>query len=183
MLIEFIDTPVVRFNGNPACRMIQDRYYKLVASAALFLSVVFPDRNPLLNFGDACPRSGSCPNHPDGAHPFKGTAIDGDYPTLSGCNTTQYRVISKGPLDKIWMDDKLVISNFDWERTYIFWRVLSLGCPTLRIDTHQAIYDFMLPMIGRKYGMGEVQWFKKYVFADSSRVFNHKTHFHLRFEK
>jgi len=176
----FTDTPYARFNGNPACRNIHKTAYFILTKCAELLAFTYPGHQ-VINFGDACPLSGNCSGHPDGAHSGRhSAAIDMDYMTIEGANTTQSRKVSKGPLDIIWKDGKLV--NFDWKRNFIFWRLLYTVHPKIKIAVDTRIFDFVKKEVQRNYGVFEANCLAYYLQPDSRPEFNHDTHCHIRFQ-
>lgn len=178
--VRVVDTAHLRFNGRDECRMLRRRHYDLLVRAAALLATAFPGRNPVVNVGDACPLAGNCDGHPGGAHGSHQAAIDIDYLTMSGDNTTQYRRQSKGPLDVIWDGDKLT-DNFDWQRNYLLWRLLATMAPGVRIAVHTEIYEHVQGQAAKTYGTPEAGIFAKYMQADSVPEYNHDTHCHVRF--
>lgn len=178
--VQFVDTAFARFNGQDACRLIKLRYYELLTRAAALLAVYADGRDPVVNFGDACPLSGNCEGHPGGAHGSHQSAIDIDYLTMTGGNTTQSRRQSGGSIDIIWDGDKLT-DNFDWQRNYLFWRLIATMAPGARIAVHTKIYEYVQGQVAKIYGTPESGIFAKYMQADSVPEYNHDTHCHVRF--
>jgi len=171
----------VTYAGADSCGYLRQNHRLILDMVAAYIYYKFPDRQDRkLCLGDCTPITGSAPGHPGGSHSGC-KAFDANYYTYQ-TNFTQYKESKDSVTTKIWEEVggrwELKIDIFDWERNYLFFKIMHSFIPDMKFMVDRDIVKYMIEMIKIDYSREAATDFSRYVQGDKHPTYNHDIHSH-----
>lgn len=152
------DSQLYELNGNTYCRYLQKRWLECI-KFVIFNSQCEDVSKHKTSILDACPITGTCPNHPGSSHSDSGDAIDLEY----------YKIDNTLPFNHN--------TNFDVARQ---WRLFS-DLIALNKNVYFHISDLIkAPLLSYLSGRtDDINLLHSYTHVDIGTTYNHHLHVHV----